>query len=109
MHGFCHRCYIQTHTNDLFSFEFGQVSHFAILSLGLSLSTITNALTRALQSVIKRKKNIQCCHLAFFQFNQHEFYSSNSKRFHYFIHPLYTGQEVVWLPLLPEGLGVSAQ
>jgi hypothetical protein len=38
------------------SFKNGQVSHFRILSHILSLNTITNALTRALQSVNKRKK-----------------------------------------------------
>jgi hypothetical protein len=55
---------------------------FPILSHGLSLSTITTALTRALQSVNKRNKNIQCCQLKFFQCSQHKFYSSVSYCFH---------------------------
>jgi hypothetical protein len=35
-------------------------------------NTITNALTRALQRINKRKKNIQCCQLKFFQCCQHK-------------------------------------
>jgi hypothetical protein len=35
-------------------------------------NTIINALTWALQSVNKRKKNIQCCQLKFFQCSQHK-------------------------------------
>jgi hypothetical protein len=58
-------------TNKLSSFKIGQVSHFPILSHGLSLNTITNALTRPLHSVNKRK-NIQCCQLDFFQCSQHK-------------------------------------
>jgi hypothetical protein len=38
-------------------------------------SAITDALTRTLQSVNKRK-NFQCCQLKFFQCSQHKFYSS---------------------------------
>jgi hypothetical protein len=53
------------------SFKIGQVSHFLILSHGLSLNTTTNALTRALQSV-KKRKNIQCCQLKFFQCSQYK-------------------------------------
>jgi hypothetical protein len=41
-----------------------------------SHSTVTNALTRALQSVNKRNKNIQCCQLKFFQCSQHKLHSS---------------------------------
>jgi hypothetical protein len=65
------------------------VSHYPIPSHRLSLNTITNALTRALQSVNKRK-NIQYCQLKFFQCSQHKFYSSVSWPFHYFVHPLHT-------------------
>jgi hypothetical protein len=54
-------------TNDLSSSKIGQVSHFPILSL----NTVTNALTRAIQSVNKRK-NIQSCQLEFFQCSQHK-------------------------------------
>jgi hypothetical protein len=56
------------------SFIIGQVSYFPILSHGLSLNTITNALTQALLNVNKRK-SIQCCQLKFFQCSQHKFYS----------------------------------
>jgi hypothetical protein len=62
----------KTCTNDLFSFKIRQVSHFPILSHGPSLNTITNALTRALQSVNNGKKRIQCCQPKFFQCSQHE-------------------------------------
>jgi hypothetical protein len=49
------------------------VTHFLILSHGLSLNAITNALTRALQSSVnKQKKNIQCCQLKFFQCSQYK-------------------------------------
>jgi hypothetical protein len=58
-------------TNDLSSSKIGQVSNFLILSHGLSLNTITNVLTRALQSVNKLK-NFQCCQLKFFQCSQHK-------------------------------------
>jgi hypothetical protein len=44
------------------SFKIGQVSHFLILSHELSIKTITNELTRELQSVNERK-NIHCCQL----------------------------------------------
>jgi hypothetical protein len=77
------------HTNDLSSFKIGQFSHFPIHSHELSLNTVTNALIRALQSVNKRKKNIQCRQLKFFQCSQHKFYSSISLYFHYFVHSLY--------------------
>jgi hypothetical protein len=53
------------------SFKIGQVSHFPVPSHGLSLNTITNALTRALQSVNKRKKSVQGCQLKFFQCSEH--------------------------------------
>jgi hypothetical protein len=42
-------------TNDLSSFKTRQVSHFPNLSHGQSSNTITNALTRALHDVYKRK------------------------------------------------------
>jgi hypothetical protein len=45
------------------------VKHGCRVSHGLSLNTITNTLTRALQSVNKRK-NIQCCQQKFFQYIQ---------------------------------------
>jgi hypothetical protein len=54
------------------SFKIGQVSDFPVLSHGLPLYTNTNELTRTLQSVNKRKKNIQCCQLKYFQCNQHK-------------------------------------
>jgi hypothetical protein len=57
-------------TNNLSSFKIRKVSHFPVLSHGLSLNTITNTLTQALQNVNKQKKNIQCCQLKFFQCNQ---------------------------------------
>jgi hypothetical protein len=44
--------------------------HFPILSRGLLLSTIINALTRALHSVSKREKDIRCCQLKFLQCSQ---------------------------------------
>jgi hypothetical protein len=50
---------------------------FWFFSHGLSHNTITNALTRELQSVNKWK-NIQCCQVKFFQCSQHKFYSSIS-------------------------------
>jgi hypothetical protein len=85
---FCHSCSSWTRTNYLCSFKIGEVSYFPLLSYGLSPNTITNVLTRALQSVNKRK-NIQRCQLKFFQFIQHIFYSSVSQCFHCFVHPLY--------------------
>jgi hypothetical protein len=56
--------------NDLSSFRTEQVSHSPSLSHGLSLITITSSLTRALQGVNKRKKNIPRCQLKFFQCSQ---------------------------------------
>jgi hypothetical protein len=53
------------------SFKIGQVCHSPILSHGLSLNTITNALTWALQRVNKRK-TIQYYQLKFFQCSQHK-------------------------------------
>jgi hypothetical protein len=70
---FCQRCSSWTRANDLSSFKIEQVSHFRILSHGLSLNTISKALTRALQGVNKRK-NIQCCQLMFFQCSKHKLY-----------------------------------
>jgi hypothetical protein len=67
MCSFYHRCSSKTYTNDVSFFKIRQVSHLLILSLGLSLSKITNAL----QSVNK-EKNIQCCQLKFFQYSQHK-------------------------------------
>jgi hypothetical protein len=46
-------------------------SIFLNLSHGLSLNTVTNALTRELQSVNKRM-NIQCFQLKFFQYSRHK-------------------------------------
>jgi hypothetical protein len=69
---FYYWCSSWTLTNDLISFKIGPVPNFPILSHGLSLNTNANALTRALQSVNKRKKNIQCCQLKFFQRSQHK-------------------------------------
>jgi hypothetical protein len=77
------------------SFKIGHVSHFPILSHGLSLNTITNALTRVLQSVNKRKKDIQCYQLKVVQCSQHKFVSLICLCFHYFVHPLHTGFEVL--------------
>jgi hypothetical protein len=37
-----------------------------------ALNTITNALTRALQSVNKGKKDIRCCQLKLFECSQHK-------------------------------------
>jgi hypothetical protein len=54
----------------------------------LSLNTITNELTRALQSAKKKRKNIQCCQLKLFHCSQHKFYSSVSKCFKFFVYPL---------------------
>jgi hypothetical protein len=54
------------------SLKIGQISHFPILSHGLPLSTITNALRRTLQSVNKGKNNFQCCQLKFFHCSQHK-------------------------------------
>jgi hypothetical protein len=51
----------------LSSHDSWQISHCPILSHRLSLST--NSLTRALQSINKRKKNIQYCQLKFLQSN----------------------------------------
>jgi hypothetical protein len=63
-------------------FKIGQVSHYPILSHELSLSTTTSALPRSLQSINKRKKNVQCC--------QHKnIYSSVSYCFNYFVKPQY--------------------
>jgi hypothetical protein len=53
-------------------------SPIPILSHGLSLDTIANSLTRALQSIKKLKRNNQCCQLKLFQCSQHKFYSSVS-------------------------------
>jgi hypothetical protein len=58
-------------TNHLSTFKIRQVVHFPIISHGLSLSTITNALTRVLQSV-NELKNIQCYQLKFLQCSQHK-------------------------------------
>jgi hypothetical protein len=68
---FCHRCASCTRTNDLSAFKIGQVSCFPILSHGLPLNTIPNALTLTLQSVTKQK-NMQCCQLKLFQCSQHK-------------------------------------
>jgi hypothetical protein len=46
---FSHRCSSWTCSKNLASFKIGQVSHFPNLSRGLSLITISNTLTRALQ------------------------------------------------------------
>jgi hypothetical protein len=54
------------------AFKIGQVSYFSILSHGLSLNTITNAVTRELQCLNKWKKNIQWCQLKYFQCSQHK-------------------------------------
>lgn len=72
-------------TNDLSSFRIWQVFHFPILSHGLSLKTISNILTWALQSV-SRWKNIQCFQLKFSQCSQHKFYASVSWCFRYSAH-----------------------
>jgi hypothetical protein len=56
-----------TDAHDLTSFKIRQVSHFTIPLHELSLNTITDALTQALQNIYKRKKNNQCCQLKFFQ------------------------------------------
>jgi hypothetical protein len=55
---------------------FETVVHFLILSHGLSLNTISNALTQALQIINSLKKNVQHCQLKFSQCRQHSFYSS---------------------------------
>jgi hypothetical protein len=65
-----------------------RVMNFPILSHGLSLNTITDVLTGALQSINKLKKNVQCCQLKFLKCSQHKFYSSISYCFHYFVHIL---------------------
>jgi hypothetical protein len=64
------RCFSWMHTNDLSSSKIGQVSHFLIRLHRLSLSTIMNALRRALQTINKRK-NIQCYQQKLFQCSQH--------------------------------------
>jgi hypothetical protein len=48
------------------------VVHSDIWNKKPPFNTITNALTRALQSVNKRKNNIQCYQLKFFQCSQHK-------------------------------------
>jgi hypothetical protein len=45
------------------------LSHCQVISHGLSLSTIINSLTWALQNVNKRK-DIQCCQLKPFQYSK---------------------------------------
>jgi hypothetical protein len=56
----CRRCSVWTRTNELSSFKIEQVSYFPF-SHGLSLNTITNALTWPLINVKEQKKNTQCC------------------------------------------------
>jgi hypothetical protein len=65
-------CSSYTRTNDLFPFKIGQIYYFPVLSRGLLLSTITNALAQALHIGNKWKRNIQFCQLKYFQCSHHK-------------------------------------